>query len=209
MAYRDCLYGENAGQDGVRFSGLKPVNVELTVRQDKAKAISDMLIGVFFEDINYGADGGLYAELVQNRDFEYTKGEGREAGWGPTYAWEVEGDGMSMDIETADPIHQNNRHYASLDVVKPGAALVNSGFDGIVLTKGEKYTVSFFARLSGGKQRHDGRSSAAIKVLDYVTKTEECLLKKSSRSRQANGSSIRRCYVPVNPPTRPYLLWNQ
>lgn len=164
MAYRDCLYGENAGQDGVRFSGLKPVNVELTVRQDKAKAISDMLIGVFFEDINYGADGGLYAELVQNRDFEYTKGEGREAGWGPTYAWKVEGDGMSMDIETADPIHQNNRHYASLDVVKPGAALVNSGFDGIVLTKGEKYTVSFFARLSGGKQRHDGRSSAAIKL---------------------------------------------
>ena len=33
--------------------------------------ISNMLMGVFFEDLNYAADGGLYAELVQNRDFEY------------------------------------------------------------------------------------------------------------------------------------------
>ena len=43
-------------------------------RQDagRVKPISEHLIGIFFEDINYGADGGLYAELVQNRDFEYS-----------------------------------------------------------------------------------------------------------------------------------------
>ena len=70
--YRNQLYNEQTDQDKTRFADLKPVNLELTVQPEKEKAISDKLIGVFFEDINYGADGGLYAELVQNRDFEYT-----------------------------------------------------------------------------------------------------------------------------------------
>ena len=49
----------------------QPVTATLTVTAQE-KAISDKLIGIFFEDISYAADGGLYAELVQNRDFEYT-----------------------------------------------------------------------------------------------------------------------------------------
>ena len=53
------------------FAGLKPVNATVTVQPERAKAISDVLLGAFFEDINYSADGGLYAELIQNRDFEY------------------------------------------------------------------------------------------------------------------------------------------
>ena len=41
-----------------------------------------MLIGIFYEDINYAADGGLYAELIQNRDFEYNPDERKaEASW--------------------------------------------------------------------------------------------------------------------------------
>lgn len=48
------------------------ITLNVTPRPEESKKISDMLIGVFFEDINYGADGGLYAELVQNRDFEYS-----------------------------------------------------------------------------------------------------------------------------------------
>ena len=71
--YRNQLYNEQTDQDKTRFADLKPVNLELTVQPEKEKAISDKLIGVFFEDINYGADGGLYAELVQNRDFEYIR----------------------------------------------------------------------------------------------------------------------------------------
>ena len=44
------------------------------------KAISDQLIGIFFEDISSSADGGLYAELVQNGSFEYNPTE--HDGWG-------------------------------------------------------------------------------------------------------------------------------
>ncbi|HCI55347.1 MAG TPA: hypothetical protein DFI01_05415, partial [Bacteroidales bacterium] len=45
------------------------------------KKISPLLFGIFFEDINYSADGGLYAELVQNRSFEYSPTDRRE--WNP------------------------------------------------------------------------------------------------------------------------------
>ena len=54
-----------------------PVKATLTVDMSRTKAISDKLIGIFFEDISYAADGGLYAELVQNRDFEYTEKDHR------------------------------------------------------------------------------------------------------------------------------------
>ncbi len=143
-----ALYDERAAQDGARFAGLKPVNIALTLRPDREKTISDKLIGVFFEDINYGADGGLYAELVQNRDFEYAEGEnGGVEDWGPSYAWTLQGSGASMAIETAKPVHPNNPHYAVLDVATPGAALVNMGYDGIVVRKGEKYDFSMFVRV--------------------------------------------------------------
>ena len=41
--------------------------------QDEIHDISDLLFGIFFEDINFAADGGLYAEMVANRSFEYTE----------------------------------------------------------------------------------------------------------------------------------------
>ncbi len=75
--YRQALHAERTEQDPVRFAGLKPVEATIEVETECAKPISKHLIGIFFEDINYAADGGLYAELVQNRDFEYSlkKGE--------------------------------------------------------------------------------------------------------------------------------------
>ena len=69
--YRNSLHGERPVQDGERFAGLKPVKATVTVQPEGAKAISDVLLGAFFEDINYAADGGLYAELVKNRSFEF------------------------------------------------------------------------------------------------------------------------------------------
>ena len=73
--YRAQLHDERTEQDGIRFAGLKPVEVSVKVDGNKVKPISEHLIGIFFEDINYAADGGLYAELVQNRDFEYSSQE--------------------------------------------------------------------------------------------------------------------------------------
>ena len=60
----------------------KPVNAP-----SGGKQISDELIGIFFEDISSSADGGLYAELVQNGSFEFNLAE--RDGWGPGTAWRV------------------------------------------------------------------------------------------------------------------------
>jgi alpha-N-arabinofuranosidase len=51
----------------------------------EGKKISPDLFGLFFEDINYAADGGLYAELIQNRSFEYSPTDNRQ--WHPLSFW--------------------------------------------------------------------------------------------------------------------------
>lgn len=86
---RQSLHDEQTAQDGTRFTGLKPLTATITVNTTQAKAISNHLIGIFFEDINYAADGGLYAELVQNRDFEYSPRDGSREKWDSGYAWTV------------------------------------------------------------------------------------------------------------------------
>lgn len=150
--YRQQLYSERAAQDKVRFAGLKPVKASIRVEVSEGKNISDQLIGIFFEDINYAADGGLYAELVQNRDFEYSPKDGSRQGWDSGYAWSLIGGKGNLRIGTTNPIHENNPHYAILEVAQSGVSLQNDGFDGIVLKKGEKYDFSCFARVEeGGK----------------------------------------------------------
>jgi hypothetical protein len=150
--YRNSLYGERPVQDGERFAGLKPVQATVTVQPERAKEINELLLGAFFEDINYSADGGLYAELIQNRDFEYDPSDREgDKNWNCTHSWALKGEKAGFTIDTADPIHPNNPHYAVLNVEQPGAALVNAGFDGIALNIGEKYDFSMFARVPQGK----------------------------------------------------------
>jgi hypothetical protein len=72
VTYNEQLDRETTDGDPIRFKDLKPVDVTITVDGKNSKKISDLLIGVFFEDINYAADGGLYTELIQNRGFEYS-----------------------------------------------------------------------------------------------------------------------------------------
>jgi len=123
----------------------------------KGKKISSDLFGLFFEDINYSADGGLYAELVQNRSFEYTPTE--QKGWNPYSFWEYTTTGYSfgrISVETNSPIHPNNPHYMFLDVEHigkeakftgvSGVGLKNTGFAGIVVKVNEKYNFSMFVR---------------------------------------------------------------
>ena len=62
---------DNTSLDAERFKDMKTLEAEISVLPEKSKAISDMLIGIFFEDINFAADGGLYAELVKNRSFKF------------------------------------------------------------------------------------------------------------------------------------------
>ena len=129
----------------------------LGLNAQNGKKISPNLFGLFFEDINYSADGGLYAEMVQNRSFEYNPTERKE--WNPYSYWEYLTTGYSygrISIETSAPIHANNPHYVVLDIEhigheakftgESGVGLKNSGFDGMVIRSGEKYTFSLLAR---------------------------------------------------------------
>ena len=151
--YRNSLYGERPVQDKERFAGLKPIKATVTAQPEETKEISDLLMGIFFEDINYSADGGLYAELIQNRDFEYEPSDREgDKNWNSTHSWKLEGENATFTVSTSDPIHPNNPHYAVLKTNQPGAALTNTGFDGIALKAGEKYDFSLFARIPEGSK---------------------------------------------------------
>jgi len=135
------------------------------------KKISSDLFGLFFEDINYAADGGLYAEQVQNRSFEYNPAERRE--WHPLSYWEYITPGFSygsLNVETSAPVHANNPHYAVLNIEyvgtvpenvnrlatqplpasittgRPGVGVKNPGFGNVVTKVGEQYNFSMFAK---------------------------------------------------------------
>ena len=161
--YRTARNNELMKDDKARFAGLGKVTVTVTPRPQDQKAISPDLFGVFFEDINYAADGGLYAELVQNRGFEYSDADHpRHEGWGPAYAWRTYG-GAALSFDTANPIHANNAHYAVLDVSKHGDAMANTGFDGIAVKQGDTYLLSLFGRMVEGNGR---RVRVALRTKD-------------------------------------------
>ena len=128
------------------------------------KQISDELIGIFFEDISSSADGGLYAELLQNGSFEFNLAE--RDGWGPGTAWRVIRPGHSLGLAQAlqqDPIHPNNPNYMRLTTERvrefkdydgwKGFGLENHGFDGISVKADACYDFSFFARNVDGKDK--------------------------------------------------------
>ena len=121
------------------------------------KAISDELIGIFFEDINNSADGGLYAELLQNGSFEFSMAD--RDGWGPGTAWKQLRPGHSLgylEARNDNPVHANNSHFMRLHIERTrefydykgwrGFGLQNDGFDGISVKAGEKYDFSAFMR---------------------------------------------------------------
>ncbi|MDE6017592.1 MAG: carbohydrate binding domain-containing protein [Muribaculaceae bacterium] len=141
QSIKNAKNDERTDQDAWRFKDLKPLTANVTLDRNGAKPISDKFIGVFFEDINYGADGGLYAELIQNRDFEYSNTDRKE--WSPLSYWDTSD--LDVTISTNDPIHLNNSHYAVCKTNNRQGSLSNNGFDGIVLKKGEKYLFSLFA----------------------------------------------------------------
>lgn len=113
------------------------------------------LYGIFFEDINHAADGGLYAEMVQNRSFEFCDVDNRE--YTPMTAWELVGrDGgvAHGSVESVYPLNVHNTHYLritnasrhGLDVEGTVAA-VNSGYNsGLPYRKDAEYRFSMFAR---------------------------------------------------------------
>ena len=123
------------------------------------KAISDELIGIFFEDISSSADGGLYAELLQNGSFEFSPAE--KDGWGPGTAWKQVRPGHSLgyiqpvsisnvDKSFTSPYNSNTMMRLHVERAREfydykgwrGFGLQNDGFDGISVKNGAKYDFS-------------------------------------------------------------------
>ncbi|RAV99139.1 alpha-L-arabinofuranosidase [Pseudochryseolinea flava] len=125
---------------------------KITVNTDKPIAeIQPTMWGIFFEDINLGADGGLYAELIKNRSFEF---------YSPMMGWkEIKKDGAtgSVLIENRTTTNKNNPRYArfTFDASKGSYGISNEGFRGMGIKKDLQYHFSLWARAveGNGKMR--------------------------------------------------------
>jgi alpha-N-arabinofuranosidase len=153
--------------------------------------ISPEMVGIFFEDINFAADGGLYAELIKNRSFEFDR---------PLMGWQV------IKRENADGrvliLHDENRprnpRFARILLNEPGEGFIlnNEGFRGIGLKKGMEYLFQIDTRLVSGVFNHltvelidDSGNSLANETVDGFSsqwKTLYCTLKSKSTEAEAS-----------------------
>ncbi|PFG42353.1 alpha-L-arabinofuranosidase [Isoptericola jiangsuensis] len=155
------LVGDRAlteGPDGTLVLGdvddaarlvVVPVEVTehaLTIDADAERTdMSDDLYGAFYEDINYAADGGLYAELVRNRSFEFNTSD--NASFTGLTGWSRVGGGtIAVESERSQWLNDSNRYY--LTVRSDGTTGVsNASFnEGVAVTDGASYDVSVWAR---------------------------------------------------------------
>lgn len=119
----------------------------------KGAPIQKTMYGIFFEDINYGADGGLYGELIKNRSFEFKQ---NLMGWTTFGNVNVKNDGpferCPHYVEVTYPGHDDRR-----------SGLQNDGFGGISLKQGDSYRLSLWAKAP------QGNASIQVQLIDQVT----------------------------------------
>lgn len=123
--------------------------------QTKGSKVNEGMIGLFFEDINYAADGGLYAEMIENRSFEFFDCYGDKGdyyvkqdpgyGWSPAQESGVEGGGK-LEYVMGSPLYRENPHYLRFTAEEPGQGFQNQAYSGIYMEKEKEYRVSFYAR---------------------------------------------------------------
>ncbi len=118
--------------------------------EEEIHDISDLLFGIFFEDINFAADGGLYAEMVMNRSFEFLDYAAGDAfhGWSTL-------NGANAEVklnDKANALNENNTNYLVLtNNADSPAGIANRGFlDGISIEANKNYKFSVYAKSLGG-----------------------------------------------------------
>lgn len=131
----------------ISLNVLSQQDKSIYIHTDQSIApIQTTMWGVFFEDINFGADGGIYAELIKNRSFEFTK---------PLMGWSIKG----KKIKEGDLLILNrqgspsNPRFLRLNVqeaAKGDVGILNEGFRGIGVKKGLKYDFSLMYRQHRG-----------------------------------------------------------
>ena len=129
------------------ISGFSQAERNLTIDANKPYAeVQPAMWGIFFEDINFAADGGIYAELVKNRSFEFYR---------PLMGWKTgkndEGMGHILVINRGEE-DENNPRFARIEVNAPTGSftLTDEGFRGMGVKKDEQYNFSVLARKMRG-----------------------------------------------------------
>ena len=123
-------------------SALQAQTNELVIQAGKPGAeIQPTMYGLFFEDINYAADGGLYAELVKNRSFEFPQ---------HFMGWKTFG---KVSLKDDGPFERNPHYvrFAYAGHPHKQTGLDNEGFFGIGIKKGAEYRFSVWARVAEGE----------------------------------------------------------
>ena len=147
-----------------------------TIDFNSSEEISDTLYGLFLEDINYAVDGGLYAELIKNRSFEYGTAAANEGmhGW-----FNSDSDYLTFEIHDGSMddtcLNENNPHYAiitnnGLSSATPFYGIGNVGYlDGLAVKGGEEYRVSLYMK---GNSGYDGEVRLSLRNSDGLVYAE-------------------------------------
>ena len=148
---------------GMGAAYAEPTN-EMVIQTNKVGAeIQPTMYGLFFEVINYGADGGLYAEMIKNRSFEFPQ---NFLGWNTFGNVELKNDGPFERnphyVRLSDPGHRHKR-----------TGLDNEGYFGVAFKKGEEYRFSVWAR-SGS----DAASKIRVELIDPASMGETQVMAK-------------------------------
>ncbi|PXV86858.1 alpha-L-arabinofuranosidase [Lachnotalea glycerini] len=159
--------------------------VQIKISEKKRAVIATDMIGLFFEDINYAADGGLYAEMLENKSFEFLDAYGDKGdyyciydggyGWKP-YPVKAKAD---MLYVTGSPVAEENPHYLRFVAREDHCGFSNQAYEGIVLEKEKKYKVSFYAR----SVQYHASVTVAIKK-DEITYASSQVVLKSGEAQQ-------------------------
>lgn len=133
---------------GAAAPASETARATLTVHVDRSgPRVSPQLYGVFFEEINHAGDGGLYAEMVRNRDFQEASGP-FPAAW---FARAEAGAKASVTLDGDHPSEAMAPKSLRLDVSGPGkCSVLNGGYWGMNVRRGATYQLSFFARRGVG-----------------------------------------------------------
>jgi len=157
--------------------GEEMTNIKVQVDRPTGR-VNPGMWGIFFEDINFGADGGLYAELVKNGGFEFPE---PLSGWFMIRPSNARGD---VTVRTEAPVHPANPHYVRIrSETEHTIGLCNEGFRGIGLRGGELYEFSVCVRLVSG---------AAVVTVELVGANGETLAEQ-----RLNGLKPDWCRVKV------------
>jgi alpha-N-arabinofuranosidase len=167
-----------------------PASPTLTIQTDRPGAdINPAMWGIFFEDINFGADGGLYAELVKNRGFEFPD---PMTGWMKISPSLAQGELSIRDEDAFDPA---NPHYVRIHSEgKAHFGISNQGFRGIGLHEGETYDFSAQIRLLDGSPRlninlvgGDGTMLASVSLTNFPSRWEKIAAELHPKATDPNA----------------------